>query len=111
MFAHHIDFLKEHWPECPIVLVHRDDDACLGWWVRCGHFDITYPLYHKYYQNLKEMGKIVNYQNKDILDAWDKYEGVEPQGNRQLAEALNIERPPAPYLQNYQQKDVRVKVL
>ena len=111
VFAHHIDFLKEHWPECTIVLVHRDDDACLGWWVRCGHFDITYPLYHKYYQNLKEMGKIVNYQNKDILDAWDKYEGVEPQGNRQLAEALNIERPPAPYLQNYQQKDVRVKVL
>ena len=111
VFAHHIDFLKEHWPDCPIVLVHRDDDACLGWWVRCGHFDITYPLYHKYYQNLKEMGKIVNYQNKDILDAWDKYEGVEPQGNRQLAEALNIERPPAPYLQNYQQKDVRVKVL
>ena len=111
VFAHHIDFLKEHWPDCPIVLVHRDDDACLGWWVRCGHFDITYPLYHKYYKNLKEMGKIVNHQNKDILKAWDKYEGVEPQSNRQLAEALNIERPPAPYLQNYQQKDVRVKVL
>ena len=44
VFAHHIDFLKENWPDCPIILVHRDDDACLGWWVRCGHFDITYPL-------------------------------------------------------------------
>ena len=48
VFAHHIDFLKENWPNCPIVLVHRDNDACLGWWVKCGHFDITYPLYHKY---------------------------------------------------------------
>ena len=111
VFAHHIDFLKKHWPDCPIVTVYRDDDACLGWWVRCGHFDITYPLYHKYYKNLKEMGKIVNHQNKDILDAWDKYEGVEPQSNRQLAEALNIERPPEPYNQNYAIKNVRVKVL
>ena len=30
IFAHNIDFLKACWPDCPVVLVHRPDDACLG---------------------------------------------------------------------------------
>ena len=111
VFAHHINFIKEHWPDCPIVLVHRDDDACLGWWVRCGEFDITYPLYHKYYQNLKEMGKIINHQNKDILTAWYQFKGKEVYNNVQLAEWLHINIPPEKYRQNYNQKNVKVKVL
>tara|TARA_R110001632_G_scaffold57596_1_gene140708 strand:+ start:54 stop:674 length:621 start_codon:yes stop_codon:yes gene_type:complete len=111
VFAHHIDFLKEHWPDSPIVTVYRDDDACLGWWVRCGHFDITYPLYHKYYKNLKEMSKIVNDQNRDILNAWDRHACKEVYNNVQLAKQLNIAIPPDEYNQYYQQKDVKVKVL
>ena len=111
VFAHHIDFLKEHWPDCPIVTVYRDDDSCLGWWVRCGHFDITYPLYHKYYKNLKEMSKIVNDQNRDILNAWDRHACKEVYNNVQLAKQLNIAIPPEEYSQYYQQKDVKVKVL
>ena len=43
MFMYHIGFLKQHWLDCPIVLVHRGDDASLGWWVRCGGFNISYP--------------------------------------------------------------------
>ena len=111
VFAHHIDFLKENWPDCPIVLVHRDDDPCLGWWVKCGHFDITYPLYHKYYKNLKEMSKIVDSQNKDILDAWERYDGVTPRTNTELAVALDIEKPNDTYQQDYASKDIRVKVI
>jgi hypothetical protein len=111
VFAHHIDFLKENWPNCPIVLVHRDDDPCLGWWVKCGHFDITYPLYHKYYKNLKRMSKIVDSQNKDILDAWERYDGVTPKSNTELAVALDIEKPNDTYQQDYASKDIRVKVI
>ena len=111
VFAHHIDFLKENWPDCPIVLVHRDDDPCLGWWVKCGHFDITYPLYHKYYKNLKEMSKIIAHQNKDILDAWERYDGVTPRTNTELAVALDIEKPNDTYQQDYASKDIRVKVI
>jgi len=111
VFAHHIDFLKENWPDCPIVLVHRDDDPCLGWWVKCGHFDITYPLYHKYYKNLKEMSKIIAHQNKDILDAWERYDGVTPKSNTELAVALDIEKPNDTYQQDYASKDIRVKVI
>ena len=111
VFAHHIDFLKENWPDCPIVLVHRENDACLGWWVKCGHFDITYPLYHKYYKNLKRMSKIVDSQNKDILDAWERYDGVIPKSNTELAVALDIEKPNDSYRQDYASKDIRVKVI
>ena len=31
IFAHNIDFLRHTWPNAPIILVLRDDDACLGW--------------------------------------------------------------------------------
>tara|TARA_R110001606_G_C15098622_1_gene619440 strand:- start:31 stop:651 length:621 start_codon:yes stop_codon:yes gene_type:complete len=111
VFAHHIDFLKDNWPDCPIVLVHRDNDACIGWWVRCGHFDITYPLYHKYYVNLKEMSKIIDDQNKDIVNAWKRYGGISPKDNKNLADILKINQPSEEYEQNYNLKDIGVKVI
>ena len=111
VFAHHIDFLKDNWPDCPIVLVHRDNDACLGWWVRCGHFDITYPLYHKYYVNLREMSKIVDDQNRDIVNAWKRYGGISPKDNIDLADTLKINRPPEEYQQDYNLKDIGIKVI
>jgi hypothetical protein len=33
VFGYHLNYIKETWPDCPIVLVDRTDDACLGWWV------------------------------------------------------------------------------
>jgi hypothetical protein len=72
VFAHHIDFLKQTWPDCPVILVHRNNDACLGWWVKCGHFGITYPTYNEYYRDLKHMAEIIANQNRDILAAWQQ---------------------------------------
>ena len=111
VFAHHIQFLKQNWPKCPIILVHRDNDACLGWWVRCGHFNITYPSYDKYYKDLKTMSKIIDNQNQDIMWQWRTYEGYSPEDNRDLCDRLGIEMPPEEYKQNYQQKDINVKVI
>jgi hypothetical protein len=111
VFCHHIDFLKKNWPDCPIVLVHRSDDACLGWWVRCGHFNITYPLYHKYYKNLYYMGKIINHQNEDLLKSWEKYKALSLEDNHHLCDYLNIKYPPIDYRQNYDMKGVRVGVI
>lgn len=111
VFAHHIDFIKENWPECPIVTVHRPDDACLGWWVRCGHFNITYPVYEPYYRNLNTMAHIIDAQNYDIIEAWEKYEGEAVGTNRELAQVLGIEEPPIEYFQNYPLSDIRVNVL
>lgn len=111
VFAHYIDFLKENWPECPVVTVHRPDDACLGWWVRCGHFNITYPIYEPYYRNLNTMAHIIDAQNYDIIEAWSKYDGNYVGTNRELAQALGIEEPPIEYFQNYPLSDIRVNVL
>jgi hypothetical protein len=68
VFAAQIDFLRATWPESPVILVHRPNDACLGWWIRCGHFNITYPIY-TYYKNLKQMAWHIDYQNNAILNA------------------------------------------
>ena len=111
IFANNIDFLRACWKDCPIVLVHRDDDACLGWWVKCGHFDITYPDYAEYYQNLRVMAQKIAQQNAGIVAARLKYMGSTPTDNLGLAQTLGIESPPEPYRQNYGASDVRVTVI
>ena len=111
VFAHKIDFLKEHWPECPIILVHRENDACLGWWVKCGHFTITYPDYADYYKDLRTMSKIIKAQNREIMSAWEQSSNAETYTNLALALKLGIKPPPPEYVQYYQQNDIRVKVI
>ena len=111
VFANHIDHLKALWPDCPVVLVHRDDDACLGWWVKCGHFDITYPLYHDYYRDLRTMAGIIRDQNEGIVAAQLRYPGRNPLTNHELARMLSIRVPPEEYAQDYGQSNVRVTVI
>jgi len=111
IFSDHIDFIKSVWPDCPIVLVHRPDDACLGWWVKCGHFTITYPKYDKYYVDFKRMAFVIARQNIGIVDAWLEHTGTIPENNQELAKTLGIELPPAEYFQDYKQSDIGVKVI
>jgi len=111
VFANHIDYIKATWPDCPIVLVHRDDDACLGWWVKCGHFDITYPLYHDYYKNLKTMATIIKQQNDGIQQGAWQYPRRQPQTNQELARMLDIAQPPEEYSQGYAQNNIKVKII
>jgi hypothetical protein len=111
VFAHQVATLRQRWPDCAIVLVHRGNDACLGWWVKCGHFDITYPSYAKHYQDLRNMSHIIAEQNRDIEQAMYNYDGIEPLSNRALAQQLGLEPPPLQYAQNYAASDIKVKVI
>jgi len=111
IFSNHIDFLRQCFPEIPIVLVYRADDACLGWWVKCGHFDITYPLYHSYYKDLKEMARIIKEQNTGIVNATLAYPAQTPYDNRELCKLLNIDTPPDEYQQVYEFADIKVVVI
>jgi hypothetical protein len=111
IFANNIDFVRACWPDCPVVLVHRPDDACLGWWVKCGHFDITYPKYDEYYKDLRTMATIIKQQNSGIEAAAMKYPGKTPLNNSMLCSMLNIQQPPVEYQQNYGSSDVRVTVI
>lgn len=111
IFAHNIDFLKHTWPDLPIILALRSDDACLGWWVKCGHFNITYPSYAKYYKDLRTMAQIISNQNKDIDQACNKYIGHYPTNNQTLSHILKILPPPEEYFQDYNRSDLKVKVI
>ncbi len=124
-YYENIQYLKELWPECPLILVHRSNDSCLGWWVRCGHFNITYPKYDKYYVDLRTMAKIINRQNEGIMQAWDNKlgtllhktdnfvmkGGLIVHNNLELAGWCGIEPPPDNYRQDYRLKDINVKVI
>jgi len=109
IFCHNIDFIRHTWPDCPIILVHRGDDACLGWWVKCGHFNITYPSYNKYYKDLRQMAVEIKRQNGDMRQHWDLASFV--YDNVGLCERLGIAVPPDEYRQTYADNKVRVKVL
>jgi hypothetical protein len=111
VFADNIDYLKATWPDCPVILVHRPDDACLGWWVKCGHFDITYPDYAGYYKDLKTMATIIQKQNANILAATQKYAGLAPENNQMLCNTLGIKIPPAEYFQDYESADISITII
>jgi hypothetical protein len=110
-YQENLEYLREQWPDCPIVLVHRGDDSCLGWWVKCGHFDITYPDYSEYYKDLKHMAQIIQRQNKELLNVWHSRDGREPGTNRELARLLKLDAPPLQYAQDYATNDIEVKVI
>ena len=111
IFSEHIPFLNQMFPDTPIVLVCRSDDACLGWWVKCGHFDITYPDYHEYFKDFRHMAWLIKRQNSAILEAMDRMEPHSVIDNTELAQVLGIDAPPAEYKQNYNKNDITVKVL
>lgn len=111
VFANKIDVLRERWPECPIVTVYRPNDACLGWWVKCGEFYITYPTYHDYYENLPKMAKIITHQNYGIQEALRNYPSLAVGNNVSLATKLGIQMASNKYYQDYQQSDVEVRII
>ena len=110
VFSHHLYHLKRWWPECPLILVRRSNDSCLGWWVRCGHFDITYPSYHGYYKNLRCMAQIIDQQNSDINKYWKDNKGIDVVDNERLCAVLGINIPPIEFRQTYADDDIEVTV-
>jgi hypothetical protein len=113
VFSNRIDFLRARWPDVPIILVQRDDDACLGWWVKCGHFNITYPKYAEYYHNLQRMAGIIRHQNQGIAQAIVDHAATKkiPQTNIELCDILGIARPIDGIIQHYQSNDIRITVI
>ena len=111
VFGYHIDYIKKTWPDCPIVLVDRSDDACLGWWVKCGEFKITYPLYRDYYRDLREMAAAIARENLGNRQAARNYPGCVVETNRQLARTIGIQVPDKQYYQDYTTSDIRITVI
>jgi len=111
VLSNKIDFLQSMWPDCPVVLVHRRDDSCLGWWLMAGGFNITYPNYSPYYKDVPTITKYIQSQNRAIVDAMENKPGIFSYDNRATCLNLFIQYPPEEYRQNYSHDDIRVKVL
>lgn len=109
IFSEYIPHLRKLFPEVPIVLVYRGDDACLGWWVKCGHFDITYPDYHYYFKDFKHMAQLIKRQNTAIVNAGIGSSDM-PSNNIELCKLLGID-PPVGYFQEYNLADIKVTVI
>jgi len=112
VFCCQLDYIKANWPNCPIVLVHRSNDACLGWWVRCGEFRITYPNY-RWFTDLDHMAQHIDYQNHELV-RWAHGRGADwtvIHNNLQLCHRLGLAYPPPEYRQDYAASDLRVAVI
>lgn len=111
VFGYHVDYIKRSWPDCPVILVDRSDDACLGWWVKCGEFNISYPLYNSYYRNLRQMAECIRRENQGIRRAAKDWPSTTVQTNLQLTRLLGLNDPPNPYRQDYAASDIKVTVI
>lgn len=111
VFGYHIDYIKQTWPDCPIVLVDRSDDACLGWWVKCGEFNISYPAYRDYYKDLKQMAQCIRKENEGNRRAVLEWPSQSVETNLQLARLLGIQDPMQGYYQNYKESDIKVSII
>ena len=111
VFGYPIDYIKRTWPDCPIVLIDRTDDACLGWWVKCGEFKITYPLYRDYYKDLRQMAECIRRENEGNRRAAREWPATVVETNRQLARTIGIQIPATEYYQDYVASDIKVTVI
>ena len=66
IFAYHLTFLRETFPDASFVLVHRPDHACLEWWLRIGGFQIPYPDY-RWYEDIERMRLCIEKENRSII--------------------------------------------
>lgn len=105
VFCHHLGFIKHTWSDCPIVMVDRPNDSCLGWWVRCGHFNITYPLYDSYYKDLPNMAREIDRQNADLRKFSKHVRAIRLRDSHQLKHHLGIRRTGNPK-QDYDADDI-----
>jgi hypothetical protein len=64
-WAYSLDKIKQQFPNDWIMLVYRDSSASFNWWKEAGGFDIKYPSYIAY-QNDVIMTREIDWQNSAI---------------------------------------------
>lgn len=73
-FSIQLDYIAENFPKSKIIIVLRPDDVCIKGWLSAGGFDkITYPDYHTYYKNPKNMEEIIKKENSHSIDFINRY--------------------------------------
>jgi hypothetical protein len=65
-WAYSLDKINTLYPTAWIIMIHRPDAESFDWWKSAGGFDITYPSYAAY-QNDLIMQREISWQNQAIL--------------------------------------------
>jgi hypothetical protein len=87
-FCKHLNFIRDNWQYCPIVLVYyKSDDSTEKWWYEAGGFDITYPNY-RWYQN--RMREEIETQNAAVLDFVNNNKCTLVKDSNELGELLGL---------------------
>ena len=96
----------------PIVMVYRNDYECFDWWCQAGGFDITYPDYKPYYQDLDNMWTQIKLQNNCIMEFVKKHSKHirTVDNNEELCNTLDIAVPKHNIVQQYSSQDTKVYV-
>ena len=71
-WPYYFDQIVEQYPDAPITLVYRNNEASMDWWLEAGGFNITYPNY-EFYCDTTGMWEQIEKQNKLILDFGQKH--------------------------------------
>lgn len=107
VFSYQLKHIISEWPENPIIMVLRSNDACLGNWVNCGHFNIKYPNY-QYYKDFRHMNRHIKKQNGAMRRFVAENKCFRMNTNWEVAELLGLEKPST--YQNYHSDDLEIYV-
>jgi len=90
-FAYQLDFIKEHWPDCPIITCHRPTEICYSWWMYVGGADIAFPSY----KMLKTIDpkKYMDKCNQGIENFLAENKTIGLENNIELCEILELDYP------------------
>ena len=72
IFAYHLDFIEQRFRDSKIMIVYRNDELSLNWWLEAGGFDIPYPKYDWYVDEATMLEKI-KIENQHILTFVNKH--------------------------------------
>jgi hypothetical protein len=88
-FSYQLDFLAQHWPDCPIITCERPVESSYYWWNLIGGQDIEYPSY----ESLKGVDHraYIEKCNSAIISFNEKYAAVKVHDNTHLCELLEID--------------------
>lgn len=86
-FGKYLDYLCRAFPNSPIVIAYRPDDICYNWWKEAGGFDISYPSYNWYNEQMEDE---IALQNKGILNFVGTHNCTLVKDTKELCKALDI---------------------
>ena len=90
-WATRLDTIRELFPDDWILLVHRDPEASFSWWKEAGGFDIKYPSYAAYVDDVSMKNAIYKQHTASMQFARNNNLQWNSFSSKWVKNALNLE--------------------